>query len=405
MIIPNTGQRYAIDEGVKFLRHSSDQVFQLGGAAGTGKSVVLHSIVEEAGLKPSRVLALAYTGQAAIVMRTKGFHTATTIHSGLLRAERALLKERGNVVMNTQLNSPYYYTSFEPKAIDPRNYDVIIIDEGTLVPWSLRQTIESHGIKVLVAGDNNQLPPPCDKQAYLTNPEEIVYLTQLMRQAEESSLIWIAMRVIQGLPIHAGFYPSKYGNVLVIEEAELSDQLILRSDIILANTNKTRDRMNKRVREEILRRNYKLPLVGDRVICRQNNWREELYGISLANGLTGTVHNPVPESEFDGKTFSMDFLPDLLDVPFRSVKCDYKYFTGTLEERNRIKKDRFSVGNKFELAYAITTYLSQGSEFFQGIYIQDFMGDQDFRRRSDYTAVTRFKRNAIIVIPTVKKYW
>ena len=69
----NKGQRRIIDDAKNFYRHSSNQVYEFGGYAGTGKSVVLNAIKEEFGFQDQEIAAMSYIGQAAIVMRMKGF--------------------------------------------------------------------------------------------------------------------------------------------------------------------------------------------------------------------------------------------------------------------------------------------------------------------------------------------
>ena len=83
MIILNRGQQEVSDAAVKWFNNSSDRLFQFDGKAGTGKSVVLNDIVRRLNLTQEQVLPMAFTGQAAIVMRTKGMVGACTCHSGL----------------------------------------------------------------------------------------------------------------------------------------------------------------------------------------------------------------------------------------------------------------------------------------------------------------------------------
>ena len=77
---------------------------------GTGKSVVLNEIqcrlISQGIIQPSEVLAMAYTGQAAIVMRTKGFPNARSIHSSIYTPEYLVKVENGMTVMNTAYNAP-----------------------------------------------------------------------------------------------------------------------------------------------------------------------------------------------------------------------------------------------------------------------------------------------------------
>ena len=76
-------QERTIQNAVHWFHHSSNQVFEFEGQAGTGKSVVLWEVVRRLGLKPKQYMPMAFTGQASIVMRTRGFKNAKSIHSSL----------------------------------------------------------------------------------------------------------------------------------------------------------------------------------------------------------------------------------------------------------------------------------------------------------------------------------
>ena len=65
--------------------------------------------------------------------------------------------------------------------------------------------------------------------------------------------------------------------------------------------------------------------------------------------------------------------------------------------RVEIKNSPYSVGERFEFAYAITTHLSQGAQYPSGIYIHEYLG-KDIQKNLDYTGVTRFKKFLIYVI-------
>ena len=77
---------------------------------------------------------------------------------------------------------------------------------------------------------------------------------------------------------------------------------------------------------------------------------------------------------------------------------DYKYINAPYEERNTLKESKFSVftGEKFEYAYALTTHLSQGSEYPCGIYYEEFLRS-NIQNQLNYTGITRMKEFLIYV--------
>ena len=393
---PNNGQERVIQEGLKFL-NSSEQVFQFSGGPGTGKSFTLNALIQRAGIDRSKILPMAYTGAAAIVMRTKGLLNATTIHSGLYTPVKGFARdENGEVIMNNYIDRPVSDVEFVPKNTD--YYDLFIIDEGSMVPWSMREEILRRGKKIIVAGDLNQLPPVNDEPAFLTNGK-VHMLTEIMRQAANSAIPYIADRALRGLPIHKGLY----GDVLVIEEDELTDQMILGAEDIICGKNATREKINNHIRHDLFRFESDLPLYMEKVICRRNNRNIEVANINLANGLSGRVLNAPDISGMTRNTFTMSFKPDKLDAVFPNLICDYEYFTAPQDKKHMLKNSKYNQAEKFEFAYAKTTHLAQGSQSHHGIYIQEYLS-KEINDRLNYTGITRFETGLIYVLPKRRFY-
>lgn len=396
MTILNKGQQFITDEAMIFDRDPNRQVFQYAGEAGTGKSVVMYAIAERLRTPMHRIAPMAYSGQAAIVMRTKGFLNAKTIHSWLKTPEHVLkLDSQGRPIYDPYLNRPVYETDFGYKPLD--NIDYIFIDEGGTAPYNMKADILSRGKKIFVAGDLGQLPPVGDKPAFLADGK-VYYLDQVMRQRPNSNLLTIAKMARNGIDIPLGFY----GDCWVIDEDDLNMDMILGSDLVVCGTNKKRDQINKSVRET-LGFKTELPQRGERVICRKNNWRLEVDNINLTNGLMGIVTNSPGVDGFDGKTFTMDFQPLLLNMPFIGLQVDYNYFTAPYEQKKYLKNDKFSYGEKFEFAYASTTHLAQGAEVANCIYIEEYLSPE-IQCNLNYTGATRAK-NSLIYVKRKRHFW
>ena len=394
MIILNEGQQKVSDAAVDWYWNSSDTLFQFDGKAGTGKSVVLNDIVSRLMLKPENVLPMAYTGQAAIVMRTKGMMGACTCHSGLFEpVEEPLIDNvTGKVVMDEQFNVPITTMRFIPKSFFNTNIKLMIIDEAWTVPKSFRKVIENTGIKTIVAGDSGQLPPVADEPAYLVDGK-IYHLDQLMRQNADSPLIYLANRAREGKPIEIG----QYGYTTVIYDDEVNDMMLSFANIVLCGKNKTRDYVNKYSRHNIYGFDTDYPMYGERLICRKNNWKKDVDGISLANGLVGTVSRPPSIDNYNDKLLVLDFKPDLLDNSFINLKINYDYLNAPYGPlKDQIKNSKFAKGEMMEYAYASTVHLSQGSEYRFGVYFEEFLSPT-IQSNLNYTAITRFKSSMVYV--------
>lgn len=402
-MILNQGQERVVNQAVHWFNNESSQVFEIAGSAGTGKSVVLHEIINRLGLTDYEYMPMAYTGQAACVMRTKGFSRAKSIHSSLYHLVK-MEKRSNNPFENrdTMFNTKKYYYVFRPIEAGhlPSYVKLLVIDEAYMVPYFMMKDILKHGIKVLVAGDPGQLPPIDDNPGFLTG-SGIHYLTEIMRQEANNPILYLANRARNNEPIHCGLYGN---NALVIQDIDLTRDMIMNVGNIVCGTNKTRDEYNNGIRMlKGIQTPY--PQYGDRVICRENNWDIEVDDIALANGLTGYIVSPVNVDRFENNknTFRMDFLPDLLSNPFLNLNVNTKYFIEDKEGKMRIKADKYSQGELFEYAYALTTHLAQGAEYPSGILIEEFL-KPNIQSQLIYTGITRFKQYLIYVIKTKKYY-
>lgn len=388
-------QQSLVKDCYNWFFNENNLVFEYTGGPGTGKSFVLNFIINYLGINREQIAPMAYTGAAAVNMRTKGLLNAGTIHSWIYHTSvTQKYDQSGNIIIDDYFNRPKETLDFVPK-IQLKNIKLIIIDEAYMVPYEMKKDIEKFGIKILACGDWNQLPPINSKPAYLTSTNVRV-LTKTMRQSENSYIGRLAYSSLYGYPISNGYY----GDVLVINEDELTDQMILSSDIVLCSKNTTREYYNNKIRK-LYGFDGKIPQYGERIICRSNNKLEVVDNINLANGLIGTVINFPDVSGFDGKTFRLLFKPDLLNNAF-DIRASYKYFIAPYQQREVLKNDRYLEGEKFEFGYSITTHLSQGSEFNNVIVIDEpMMGD--LKNRLSYVAITRAKQRLIYVKKNIKK--
>ena len=222
--------------------------------------------------------------------------------------------------------------------------------------------------------------------------------------AEDDPIIYLAMRAMNGLPIHCGMYGN---NVLVINDDEFIPEMVRYADCIVCGTNRTRDTMNQYIRNLAGVSNFEIPVYGERLICRNNNWQLSQDGIALTNGLCGTITSFPDASCFskNGKSFFVNFTTDLIQTTFQNIPINYQYFISNYEEKNRLKDQprEWLEGELFEFAYALTTHLCQGSEYNQGIYIEEFLRPQ-IQDQLNYTGITRFKKG-LIYIKKKNKYF
>jgi len=372
----NSDQMFVVENAINWYFNSSEQLFQYDGPPGSGKSVVLNEIVNQLGLNiNTEVAPMSFIGAASLVMRTKGLYSAKTAHSWLYEIyDVPMLDEKGNQC-RTATGEVRMVKRFKPKeSLDP-NIKLIIVDEAYSMPRSMRPIIESHGLKILACGDSNQLPPVKDKPAFLVDGK-IYHLTQIMRQSGRDDIIFIANRVLRGLPLLNGYY----GNSMVIDRQDLNDDILMWADVIICGTNRTRDNINNHMR----RLNGHIsptPEYGERVVCRNNNWNIQAMDstgnvINLVNGLIGTVINWPNADSFNvrDRTVKLDFACDIAGCVFQCV-FNYDYILGNFEQREIIREQyRYNKNPLFEYAYCITCHIAQGSQFNKVVYIEEDLG-------------------------------
>jgi exodeoxyribonuclease-5 len=230
-------------------------------------------------------------------------------------------------------------------------------------------------------GDINQLPPVFGISSYMLRPD--FCLTEIMRQAEGSPIIQLCQMILHDQHIDYG----NYGNCRVLKGMNFSDKWVTDYDMILCNRNSTRDMINEFIRRDIYHRPKSHPVIGDKIMCKQNNWDMCVEGAYLTNGTVGTITDIFEETETANK-LDIDFTTDFSDTcTFQDVTMDLKYLRGNYIDR---KEYGISSYTKFEYANAITVHSSQGSQYDRILYIDDgFGGSRDVLKKLKYTAVSR----------------
>src|SRR5215207_6159633 len=281
---------------------STPQTFRLFGYAGTGKTTLARHVAQAV---DGKVLFAAFTGKAALVMRSKGCERASTIHSLIYKT-----RESGEEVPSFDL----WDDAPASKAA------LIVIDECSMVDAELGRDLMSFGVPVLVLGDPAQLPP-IQGGGYFTETEPDAMLTEVHRQARDNPIVRLSMDIRAGRSLEAG----RYGETLVVPRSQLDPQSVLDADQILVGRNATRRAYNMRIRQ---RRGLQdpLPVAGDKLVCLRNNRRKGLF-----NGGLWSVKERRPPRKSGAVT--MRLLPDE-DMGGRGIKVRVRpeCFTGGIEQ-------------------------------------------------------------------------
>lgn len=334
----------------------------LNGYAGTGKtsllSIALPALCNSEG-STVRVVYCSFTGKAAQVLITKGLE-AQTIHSLIY-----------DCVPSDEDDDKFEFVLKNPNAVP---YDLIVVDEASMVPRDMRDDLESLGIPLLFTGDGGQLPS-IDGSGNIMDHADFT-LEEVHRQSLDSGIIKIATDVRKGVSVPKGTYGIK-GDAVKVGKEKLDDlDFIASHDMVICYTNATRHSFNEALREY---KGFKgrYPKVGESLICKRNN---------KITGMTNGLILEVLAIRLEGNALIMDGKDDA-DNKYYGLKVYTNYFDGHQhpEIYGRTTLDIFEFG------YALTCHSAQGSQWDSVCVIEEKMGNQPtiMKRRWMYTAITR----------------
>ena len=386
-------QIFALYKGEDWYKHGTKQIFEISGAAGTGKTSCVRYLIERLGLSYDQVLFVAYMGKAVSQLAKNGL-PAKTLHSTIYNYEEVPERdEEGHVIFKPN-GRVKMIGHFEKKLSIGHKIKLVVLDEGSTVDRHLAEDLLSFEVPVIVLGDLNQLPPPFGDSYFLKEPD--VILTQIMRQKEGDPIIWLSQEVLHDRPLKYGVY----GNSAVIRREDLTDYQLKNTDIVLTGTNALRYEINSFFRKSIKQyRNLEYPHIGEKLICRKNNWNRSIDNdIYLTNGTTGYC-TFVDRESYDGKRIKIDFKPDFTKSEHRNLYIDYKRLMSqnlNVDSGNDVVYR--SNYDEFEYAYAITVHSSQGSQWKNVLFfVERFMNNEDFKKFL-YTGITRAMNGITVVI-------
>jgi exodeoxyribonuclease-5 len=292
--------------------------------------------------------------------------------------------------MKDEDGQPIFMVKFIPRKRLDKGIKLIVVDEASMVPESFGKQICKFKLPVVAVGDLNQLGPIFGKPFFLNHPDAI--LTEIMRQEKGSPIISLAQDILKGNFLRCGNYDQD-GIVQIINIEHVKDLVDFRNhDAVLCGLNRTRIEYNKYIRKYVYGIDSPVPVIGDKLICRKNNWTREVNGIPLVNGLSGVIED-IDIEKCKANSMVINFLADDLPAAFDDVKIDLRML-------NRVKSEdeaERSPYDIFDYGYAITGHLAQGSQYDSVVVIADIARFKDASRWM-YTSVTRAVNRLILAI-------
>lgn len=345
-------------------------------------------------MQKSKVAYATFTGKAAEVLRKKGNENACTLHK--------LLYE----------HVPMPGGGFLRKRKRALDCTIVVVDEISMVPKEITDLLFTHNVYVICLGDPFQLPQinKDDDNHLLDNPH--IFLTEIMRQAEESEIVRLSMDIRNGKEI-------KYQNgseVKVYPKSELVDGMYTWADQVIVSKNATRIGINNQVRSMLGFDGA--PKDGDKLVCLRNYWDDcsDYAGDALVNGTTGILR--LPKDEIITFPFYARTVKKQVDIIRGNLEIGEDQFSDLMMDKEQIVNGEFSldwrdsyklgklkakigdvVPKQFDYGYAITVWKAQGSEWDKVLAIEeDFPFDPETHQRALYTMVTRAKEKLVLLL-------
>jgi exodeoxyribonuclease-5 len=265
-----------------------------------------------------------------------------------------------------------------------RSANLLIIDEASMIGSELGQVLLSFGTPVLVVGDPMQLSP-VKGTGFFTRTIPDFTLKEAHRHEGEPGLAEFATSVRQGQRGGDG----DFGSYKIQSLLSLTARDLLEADQVLVGRNKTRDRVNERVRE-LLGHADPLPEAGDKLVCRKNNAKRGFF-----NGQTWIVR---AAQKVKDRKIRLRIAPEgIVDAAsVRKVTLCREHFVEAAEASAQFDPRQ---QNRFEYGFALTVHMAQGSEWENVLLIDEAECMGEDARSWLYTGVTRASRHLTIARP------
>ncbi|MFI8380327.1 ATP-dependent RecD-like DNA helicase [Leeuwenhoekiella sp. NPDC079379] len=448
---PTSKQDILLQQLSKFLLDpKNDTIYLLKGYAGTGKTTAIGTIVKNLWKIKMSFIQLAPTGRAAKVISNYSDEPAQTIHRKIYYPK----KESGGGVSFTLQKNKHRNALFivdEASMISDAASESKLFENGSLLDDLMSYVYSGHQCKLLLIGDNAQLPPvkmdlsPALDARHLElqfNKKVLsIELDEVMRQAETSGILKNATRMREflndGLYEDFRFDLSDQSDVVrLIDGHEIMDSLGdsyqeygNEGTAIIVRSNKRANLYNQQIRSRILFKEEEVS-PGDYFMVVKNNyfWLDIKSDAGfIANGDIVEILEIFSIKEIYGFRFAevkiqMTDYPNLApfetvllldtltsETPslsyeegnqlYQEVMKDYADETSKYKKFLKVKNNKFFNALQVKFSYAITCHKSQGGQWETIMVEQPYLPngmDKDYLRWL-YTAVTRARKKLYLI--------
>jgi len=428
---------------------NDDDLFLLKGYAGTGKTTIISTVVNNLWRAGKKSVLLAPTGRAAKVISGYSKKQAFTIHKRIYFPK----KESSGAVKFVMQPNKYNDTIFivdEASMISDQVQNAKLFENGSVLDDLISYVYSGKNCKLIFIGDTAQLPPVklnmspalvADTLSFHYNKDvSEIELDEVVRQQQDSGILGNAtdLRLLIEHNQTDFQFDIDFPDVIRLQDGyEIQDAITMAYDgeigvedtAIIVRSNKRANQYNQQIRGKIRGQENEIS-TGDYVMVVKNNyfWLKEnssagfiangdicevmrinaikdLYGFKFAEVQIRMIDYP------DMKPFDTVLLLDTLtsESPsltyeesnklYEAVKEDFAHEKSKYKQFMGVKKNKYFNALQVKFSYAMTCHKSQGGQwktvFIEQPYLPD--GSSVEYLRWLYTAITRAQKKLYLI--------
>jgi exodeoxyribonuclease-5 len=431
------------------LDENKQKLFLLKGYAGTGKTTIISTLVNNLWHCGLKSVLLAPTGRAAKVIGLYSKKPAYTIHKKIYHPKK---DKSGGVhfVLQKNKHTNTIFIVDEASMIPDRIADEKLFKKGSLLDDLLFYVYSAKNCKLILIGDTAQLPPVKLELSPALNAHTLTYnykkdvdeieLNEVMRQHNESGILYNAtqLRIILGDGHIGDFtFDLDFPDIIRLTDGyEIEDAIHeaygnngVEGTAFIVRSNKRANQYNQQIRSNILGQENEIS-TGDYIMIVKNNyyWLKDSVEVGfIANGDICEIleifnFKQLYDFHFAEVKLRMVDYPDqspfetvlLLDTLrsespslnfeesnklYQEIAKDYADERSKYKVMLAIKNNKYFNALQVKFSYAMTCHKSQGGQW-ENVFIEQpyLPNGQDISYlRWLYTAVTRAQKKLYLI--------